>query len=89
MKNTILTLISITTLILLSGCGGGGSTESPSSSTIVTMSVNSSYTLSDATVITKTSDANISIVTDLGTNVTTATLISGGATCTECTLVNP
>lgn len=50
------------------------------------MELNIPYGMSTGGVITKTSsDANISVVADVGTDATTATLLSGSATCTECT----
>lgn len=78
-------------LTLFSGCSTDDSAaadpvdETPVDDGVVTMVTDTVYTISAGGVITRTSsEADVSVVTDLTTNVTTATLISGSATCTEC-----
>ena len=88
MKSIILGSL-IVFVTLFSGCSSDDSAavdeETPDDG-IVTMVTDTVYTMSASGVITRTSaTADVSVVTDLTTNITTATLISGEATCTECT----
>ena len=73
-------------VLLFSGCGGGSTSEQVDNS--VNMVINTDYIMDSSGIITKVStDANISIETDLDTNETIATLKSGKAKCTGCTVV--
>jgi ABC-type Fe3+-hydroxamate transport system substrate-binding protein len=100
MMKKILISLSIMLIALFSGCGSNSSSSSSSNNsnsnsgddpvitplTDTTMTRGNSYVMTTSGVITKTStDANISIETNLNTNETIAKLISGGATCTGCT----
>jgi hypothetical protein len=94
MYKIIFTLLLFVLIVLFTGCGGGGggggsSSESVTNTEVVTMIQNTKYTLSDNSIIKKgTNDAEVSIVTNIETSKTEATLISGNATCTECTVSN-
>lgn len=83
--------ITLMTMVILglTGCGGGGGSSSSDTISPTTMDINQTYTMSVSSVITKTSDdANITLETNIDTNVTTATLTGGSATCTYCTATN-
>jgi hypothetical protein len=87
MVRKILITLGVFVMIGFSGCGGGGGGGTiPPDDGVETMAIGSSYTLDSTSVITKTTtEANVSVTTDVTTNTTTAKLLSGGATCTECT----
>ena len=89
-KNTLYIFVATFFILLLSGCGGGGGGGDTSSNLVsqpTTMSVGSSYILKSSSVIERTStDANISIVTNIDTNETIVILNSGGATCAQCSV---
>jgi hypothetical protein len=86
MKRVLLATISVFTIAsLFIGCGSDSSTgDTPSAAT--TMIINTAYSVTTNSVVTKTSsDANISVDSSLSDGTTAITLISGTATCTECT----
>ena len=85
----ILISFSIVLIGLFSGCGGGStSSSSGGGDTSTNMVENRAYTMSTSGVITKTSsDADVTVTTNLEQNTTTATLTSGTATCVGCTVV--
>ena len=87
----ILVSLSIVMITLFTGCGGGGdsasttTTDTTTDSGATNMVIGTVYSMSQGGVITKVEDANISIETNTTSDITTATLLSGKATCTECT----
>ena len=83
----ILISLSIVIISLFTGCGGGGDSSDGGGGTLptTTMIINTTYTMSSGGVITKVADANVSVETNTTSNTTTATLLSGQATCTGCT----
>jgi hypothetical protein len=95
MRNILIGL-SIVFIALFNGCSSSGSSSSSGgldfndddnpTGGATTMTLSSAYVMATGAVITKTStDAEVTIDTDVATNVTTATLTSGSATCTDCT----
>jgi hypothetical protein len=78
-------LTSKDTMILTINGGTSGELVNTTPSLVV-MVLNTQYSITSNTVVTKTStDANVIVDTSLSDGSTTITLTSGSATCTECT----
>lgn len=86
--------LAIVFITLFSGCSDDGGGDSTPDDTIVgdgttgatEMVLSSAYTMAVGGVVERTTTGTeVSIVTNLIDNTTTVTLLSGSATCTECT----
>ena len=94
MRNIVISLL-VVFVAIFSGCSsdtaaasGGAAADTGDTDTGVTeMSLNIAYVMSTGGEITRGADTSeVSLLTNLETNVTTATLTSGDANCTGCTL---